>query len=245
MPEKGTPAMSRADVEALIEDLSQNLGLTEALADDMLDAGTLVTWAAGQFAEMDEEEAEKEFTELSEALERHVQDLREEGYDTPMIVLGLWVHIQQIELNLRDVPDEQREEVTPVVDYLPFDERLPDTPMRPADEVEDLITDLSQNIGLTEALADDMLDAGNLVTWAATRTHDGMSPGGEAEFTDVVARFGEFIRDHREEGYDWSLIVYTIWAHVQEIERFLRLNQPASRGRSDDEEEEASPRGFQ
>lgn len=238
--------MSRAEVEALIEDLSQNIGLTESLADDMLDAGSLMSWAAGQFAQMDEEEAETAFTELSDALETHIQDLREEGYDTPIIVLALWVHIQQIELHLRDVPEEKKEEVTPVVDYLPFDERLPDTPMRPAEEVEDLITDLSGNIGLTEALADDMIDAGNLVTWAATRTHDGMSPGGEAEFTEVVKHLGQFVQEQREAGYDWSLIVYTIWAHVQEVERFLRLNKATTGGESDDEDDEDTrPRGFQ
>lgn len=236
--------MSRQEVEAMIEELSTNVGLTEALADDLLDTGGLVQWAAAHVQDLDDD-AEAEFTAISEGVEAKVQELNEAGYDLPVIVLALWFHIQRLELFLRDAPEEETEDVTPMAEYLPFEEDLPETPMRPVDEVEELIENLGTNIGLTEALMDDLLDAGHLVTWAATRSHDAMSPGGETEFTEAVEEFTEFLTDQREAGREWPLIVYAVWMHVQEVERFLRLNQPTpDRDDDGDDGSEENLRGF-
>ena len=160
-----------------------------------------------------------------------------------VVVLGLWYHIQQLELFLRDTPEEQKEDVTPTHEYLPFEERLPETPMRPVEEVEDLIEELSTNAGLTEALMDDTLDAGHLVTWAATRSYDAMSTEGEEAFSEVVEDLAEFAAEQREAGREWSSIVYAFWMHVQEIERYLRLNQPTPDSAGNEEPENL--RGFQ
>jgi len=99
------PAMSREEVEELIENLSTHVGLTEALADDMLDAGYVVTWAAEE-ANVDEETAKAELEDVVGDLEDWIGDELADDRDVEMIILGLWAHIQELEKRLREAPTE-------------------------------------------------------------------------------------------------------------------------------------------
>jgi uncharacterized NAD-dependent epimerase/dehydratase family protein len=100
------PAMSRDEVEEFIENLSTHIGLTEALADDMLDAGHVVTWAANE-ANVDEETAQSELEEVVGDLETWIGDELADDRDVEMIVLGLWTHIQELERRLSEAPTEE------------------------------------------------------------------------------------------------------------------------------------------
>ena len=228
MADNGTKAASRDAVIDTILELSTNVGLTEALADDVLDASNIVQWAASHVHADDAENIEHDVSEATADLGDHIRQLSQAGYDIPVIVLGLWFHLQQLELFLRDTPEDEREdaEMTPFSEYLPVDAKMPATPLRPEEEVEAFIQDLGTHVGLTEALLDDALDAGHLVTWAATRSHDAMGPGGEAEFEQVVEGLAEFVATQEDAGRDFAVIVWAIWMHVQGLERTLREEQP-------------------
>lgn len=100
------PAMSRDEVEELIEDLSTHVGISTALADDMLDAGQLVMWAADT-AELDKGEAEAELEAVTEEFGEFIQEQLQEGRELEFIILGLWVHIQEIERRLKEAPTKE------------------------------------------------------------------------------------------------------------------------------------------
>lgn len=101
------PAMSQDEVEDLIENLSTHVGISTALADDMLDAGQLVMWAANE-SSLDEAEAQAELNDVSEDVQAFVNEqLQEEGRDVEMVILGLWMHIQGLEQKLQEAPAEE------------------------------------------------------------------------------------------------------------------------------------------
>lgn len=105
------PAMTREEVEELIQDLSTNVGLSTALADDMLDAGHVIMWATKE-ADLDEEEAQQELSDVVHNLEGWIQDELEDNRDVEMVLLGLWAHIQELERQLREAPGEADDEAT-------------------------------------------------------------------------------------------------------------------------------------
>jgi precorrin-2 methylase len=104
---KDRPAMTKDEIEELIHDLSANIGIAEALADDLLDAGHFISWAAHE-NDLDEEEAQEELEDISEDLTEFIRDELDEGKDVEMVALGMWYHIQNIEEKLREeAPKEE------------------------------------------------------------------------------------------------------------------------------------------
>lgn len=102
------PAMSRDEVEELIENLSTHVGISTALADDMLDAGHLIMWAADA-AELDKEEAEAELEAVTEEFGEFIQEQIQNDREIEFVVLGMWMHIQEIERRLREAPTREDE----------------------------------------------------------------------------------------------------------------------------------------
>ena len=103
------PAMDKDEVEELIEDLSTHIGISSSLADDMLDAGHLVMWAANE-ADITEEEARAELNEVGADLHDFIaKELHEEDRELEIVILGLWMHIQKMEQNMREAPVEEDE----------------------------------------------------------------------------------------------------------------------------------------
>ena len=99
--------MSQDEVEELIENLSTHVGISTALADDMLDAGQLVMWATNE-ASVSEAEAQEELNDISEDVQEFINEqLQEEDRDVEMVILGLWMHIQGIEQKLSEGPVEE------------------------------------------------------------------------------------------------------------------------------------------
>lgn len=104
---KDRPSMTKEEIEEVIHDLSTNIGISEALADDMLDAGHLISWVAHE-NDLDEDEAQEELNEVSERLTEFIRDELDEGMDIDMVALGMWMHIQNIEERLRqEAPKEE------------------------------------------------------------------------------------------------------------------------------------------
>ena len=100
------PVMTREEVEELIENLSTNIGIAEALADDMLDAGHLISWAAHE-SNVGQEEAQNKIEEVSKDLTEFIQKEIDEGKDIEIVAMGLWYHIQNIERRLREEASEK------------------------------------------------------------------------------------------------------------------------------------------
>lgn len=100
------PAMSQDEVEELIENLSTHVGLSTALADDMLDAGHLIMWATDE-ADLDEAEAEAELEATVEELGGFIGEQLEDDRDLEIVILGLWMHIQEIERRLSEAPAKE------------------------------------------------------------------------------------------------------------------------------------------
>lgn len=105
------PAMSREEVEEVIEQLSTHVDIRKFIADDMLDAGHLVTWATGQTHEgRTEEEVGDLINEILDETAAFVQDRLDDGYDIEIVILGLWLTIQNLEESMRSAPSEEIDE---------------------------------------------------------------------------------------------------------------------------------------
>lgn len=100
--------MSREEVEDVIEALSTHVDIRDFIADDMLDAAHLVTWATGQTHEdRTEEEVDDLVNGMLDDTAAFVQGQLEEGYDIEIVVLGLWLTIQNLEESMRSAPSEE------------------------------------------------------------------------------------------------------------------------------------------
>lgn len=104
---KDRPAMTSEEVEELIQDLSTNVGISEALADDMLDAGYLISWAAHE-NDFDEAKAHHELEKVLDDLKEFIQEELSEGREMSMVAIALWYQIQDMEERLREeAPKEE------------------------------------------------------------------------------------------------------------------------------------------
>ena len=110
---KDRPPMTNEEVEELIQDLSTNIGISEALADDMLDAGYLISWAAHE-NDFDEAAAQRELERILDDLSEFVREELEKGRDTSMLVIALWYRLQEMEEAIeeevpKEVVDDEKE----------------------------------------------------------------------------------------------------------------------------------------
>jgi CO dehydrogenase/acetyl-CoA synthase alpha subunit len=111
---------------------------------------------------------------------------------------------------------------------------MKDRPAMTSEEVEELIQDLSTNVGISEALADDMLDAGYLISWAA-HENDFEEAAAHRELERTLDDLKEFINEELSEGRDMSTIVIALWYQMQEMDE--RIRQEAPKEEVDDEVE--------
>jgi len=100
--------------------------------------------------------------------------------------------------------------------------------------VEDLIRDLSTNVGISEALADDMLDVGYLISWAA-HENDFDEATVHRELESILEDLKEFIREELSDGREMSTVAIALWYQIQDMERRLREESPKEE--VDDEKE--------
>lgn len=102
--------MTSEEVEELIQDLSTNIGISEALADDMLDAGYLISWAAHE-NDFDEAAAQRELERILDDLSEFVQEELDKGRDMSMLVIAFWYRLQEMDEAMKeDAPKEEVDE---------------------------------------------------------------------------------------------------------------------------------------
>ena len=84
---------------------------------------------------------------------------------------------------------------------------------------------MSTHVGLSEALADDMLDADYLISWAA-HENDFDEANAHRELEGILDDLKEFIQTELSEGREMSMVAIALWYHIQDMEEALRQEAP-------------------